>query len=201
MISKLKHPSPMIILPESDREKEQANPRKRQRITYSADSTALQAALILALSAELHRATSDTIVKPSQSSASFCDKSSSLQGFATSGQLHNTTNTMMMACSKNSPRVLTSKQMLGPCPTDGKHHKVEVLNPTIPKSATTSAKMTIQPSLPSGKPLLAPPRLPHLKLGERLSRQKGWWNHVIGPPILRMLLSWLSDSCTDSWGM
>ena len=172
MISKLKHPCPMIILPESDREKEQTNPRKRQRITYSADSTVLQAALILALSVELHTATSNTIVKPSQSSPTFCDKSSSLQGFVTSGQLHNSRTTMMVTCSKNSPSVLMSKQVkISPC----EHHKVEVSNPTITKSATMGTKMTIQPSLPSGKPLLAPPRLPHLKLGERLSRPKRRW--------------------------
>ena len=171
MICKMKRPSAMISLHESDLEKEAT--RKRQR-THT-DSSTLQAALLLALSAELQNVTQDLTVKPSQSYPSLCEKPSSFQNFVTSSQVHHHDHDTM-TFSTISPNILTSQQFLDRCSNGGEHQKLNVANPTIKTSSTTSTRIT---TLPSGKPLLAPPRLPHLKLGERLSRQKCGWNLVV----------------------
>ena len=176
MIEKLKRPMTMIILPESDHEKEAT--RKRQRRTHTDSSTLVQAALILALSAELHHSTRNSTVKPSQSSSHYDESSSCPRSFGAASQVYHTT-TMTDSSTKNSsprPNVLTSQlQVMNQCFTHHvRNHMLQAANPSIRPSTIASTRMTTirRPSLPSGKPLLAPPRLPHLKLGEHLSRQK-----------------------------
>lgn len=171
-----RHP-PILIEPDSDDE----GPRKRQRVDEGSTTdhrlAILQAALMLVVAAERHTDQDLTLcVASSHRISSLCGDPTVFIAPSIS---------KLIAGQPEPDHTSSRRPPTPPFSTEFRsimfpsRHQVDlspkgtinaVLNPMLTCAPTTNPVTATASTLPSGRPLLAPPQLPHVKCGERVAK-------------------------------